>query len=88
MRIVVFCTLTVLALSGCVRGVVEDPLPHRIYLPAVAHDCSVWICGEVNRRQAILLCKAEMMRLKNEGQRTLQPDDCTDDKLAPFGWIP
>lgn len=86
--IVVFCIATVLALSGCVREVAVDPLPYRVYLPLAAHDCTAWICGEVMRREAILLCRAEMVRLRNEGQRTQQPDDCADENLGPFGWTP
>lgn len=75
--------LLVLLLAGCVRGEVEEPLSFRVYVPAVAHDCS-WICADVAEREALLRCEAEMMRLRNEEQRAREVDDCRGERLLPF----
>ena len=75
--------LSALLLAGCVHGEVEELLAWRVYVPAVAHDCS-WICADVAEREALLRCEAEMVRLRNEGQRTQEVDDCRGERLLPF----
>lgn len=79
--------LLAVLLAGCVRGEVEDPLPWRVYVPAVAHDCTPIICGEVDRLNALLACEQEMVRLRNEGGRLQMPEDCAEFRVAEdFGF--
>lgn len=77
--LVVF-VLVLLVLGGCVRGE-EEPLAWRVYVPAVAHDCSVFICGEVARREALIACELEMVRLRVEENRPQLVEDCAEFRV-------
>lgn len=80
--------VVVTLLSGCVRGQVEEPLAWRVFVPAVAHDCTPIICGEVERLNALIECRQEMVRLRVEENRVQMPEDCAEFMLpedAGFG---
>ena len=79
MRAAVICAALVL-LAGCVR--VEDVSEtFTVYLPAVVHDCTPIICGEVERLVALIECEHEMVRLRKEGGRVQMPEDCAEFRL-------
>jgi hypothetical protein len=59
----------------------EDPAAFTIFLPAVAHDCTPFICGTVSRLQALTACQEEMVRLRNTEHRTQLPTDCAEFRL-------
>lgn len=73
-----------LLLAGCVR-IEDEAAAFTVYLPAVAHDCTPIICGEVERRDALIACEQEMVRLREEGERVQMPDDCAEYRL-PEDW--
>lgn len=58
----------------------EDPAAFTTYLPFVPHDCTPFVCGTVNRLQALIACEEEMVRLRNTEQRTQLPTDCAEFK--------
>lgn len=66
-----------LLLAGCV-SIEDESAAFTVYLPAVAHDCTPIICGEVERLAALIACEQEMVRLRNEGERVQMPDDCAE----------
>lgn len=68
-----------LLLAGCV-SIEDETAAFTIYLPAVAHDCTPIICGEVERLAALIACEQEMVRLRNEEGRVQMPDDCAEFK--------
>lgn len=69
-----------LMLAGCV-SIEDESTAFTVYLPAVAHDCTPIICGEVERLGALITCEQEMVRLRNEGERVQMPEDCAEYRL-------
>lgn len=71
--------LALALLTGCTRAR-DVQTAFTVYLPAVAHDCTPIICGEVERLAALVACEQEMVRLRNEGGRVQMPEDCAEFK--------